>query len=70
MKSPRKSPILKSNQVRLEEQPVCLSESTLEDHSSIILKRRGELITSIEVTCTCGKVTILDCAYEQQESLT
>lgn len=64
MKSPRKSSILKSNQVRLEEQPICLSESALSDQSSIVLRRKGELITSIEVTCTCGKVTILDCDYE------
>ncbi len=38
-----------------------------QDTATINLHRNGDLIEAIEVTCSCGRTTFIECVYEDQE---
>ena len=37
------------------------------DTARIELHRDGDLIEAIEITCSCGRTTFIECVYEDQE---
>ena len=37
------------------------------DSATIELHKNGDVIEAIEVTCSCGQTTVIECVYEDQE---
>lgn len=40
---------------------------TGQDTATIELHKNGDVIEAIEVTCSCGQTTVIECVYEDQE---
>ncbi len=39
-----------------------------QDSATINLHKNGEIIEAIEITCSCGQTTFIECVYQDQES--
>ena len=55
--------IIKSDRVRMQPQSVLVNHDPEQQRATVVIKRRDELISEIEVTCSCGRKMILDCVY-------
>lgn len=66
--------VLSSQQVRFSDSPVRLGPSLMKcavGEPSVSVKTdpvSGDLI-SIEVRCSCGEVTVVECSYEEQDQV-
>lgn len=63
---------LPGNRVHLENgsQRVLIANSKDSCEPTINVVRQSGVITSIEVACSCGKITRLECEYDEPTSVT
>jgi hypothetical protein len=74
----RRSPVIKKNAARFAQTPVRLGEGaepappeeTRPKDPVVEVRRRGELVEAIEVTCPCGNHMVIEALYDarNQES--
>lgn len=58
-------PVIKAESVQVRPQSVLIDGERHPRKAAVVLKREGDEIRSIEVTCGCGKTIVLDCVYDQ-----
>jgi hypothetical protein len=68
----RRSALIKKKAARLSETPVLLGENakppepeaTRRKDPIVSVRRRGDLLEALEVTCTCGKHMVIEALYD------
>jgi hypothetical protein len=58
------SPILSSSHVRMAPHPIVLADKHEDGTPIVTLRREGNIIKEIQIRCSCGELTVLDCHYE------
>ncbi len=72
----RRSAVIKKNAARIAETPVRLGENAepapIEDlrpkEPVVEVRRRGELVEAIEVTCPCGNHMVIEALYDARNA--
>ncbi|MCA8998158.1 MAG: hypothetical protein KDA80_14265 [Planctomycetaceae bacterium] len=60
----RQTPIITADRIQINPQKLLVSDRTPTTDPRIRIQRDGDIIQSIEITCSCGSQLILDCLYE------